>query len=178
MIDTSSSLRRVKADIEAARRKRAEEVRKALRKVKFQPFDYGTDEPNVSDYLMAKNCGEVLERHYPGWSWRVGCGKGVIRIHSPELDMQYGMLLHEDKVDAKYRLVIRAGGELLERYRMPRSRFDLGRFEENARHGINMHRRAIEIGGRTVYVDKPRPGQSLLQFDGDLVTDKHSERFR
>ncbi len=126
MIDQSSSLR-------AALRQREERQQswwnRAVRWAERAPLDLlGYEEkPTVNDEVLAKNVCMVLEQQYPGWEWLVGCKNGLVRVHSTRIDTNYGYVLHADKLDPYDELVRqakRAGGEILERYRMKRGRFD------------------------------------------------------
>lgn len=148
------------ANIAQAKRKSAEQAEREFQRLykrskamKREAFQYA-EAPTLNDHIMAKNCGEILERHYPGWEWAVGVGQGLVRIHAGKLDMQYGYVLHADKIDNDYQAVKRAGGEILERYRMPRNGFRVEKYLTNRRIGIN-----------------PR-GQSRFMFDGETVIGK------
>ena len=77
-----------------------------------------------SDYTRAKNTAEMLEKKYPGWLWAVHTMDGVVVVKSMRLSGDWGFVLHEDKMDHDYKSVMRAGGELLERFRMSREKFN------------------------------------------------------
>lgn len=87
-----------------------------------------TDQPQVaaSDMVLARNMAETLHKHYPGHLWAVTCENGVASVRNMYLSGQWGFLL---KVGEQYsasefdRQVVRAGGELLERYKLSRSAF-------------------------------------------------------
>ena len=76
------------------------------------------------DYELAKNVAEVLEAKYPGWLWAVHVMDGVVGVKSMRLSGQWGFILHADKIDPNYRVVVNAGGEILERFRQKRGQFD------------------------------------------------------
>jgi hypothetical protein len=76
-----------------------------------------------SDYTRAKNTAEMLEKKYPGWLWAVHTMDGVVVVKSMRLSGNWGFVLHEDKIDNDYKAVVRAGGEMLERFRMARGKF-------------------------------------------------------
>ena len=76
----------------------------------------------INDYDLAKRCTEVLDRRYPGHLWAVTVNQGVIIIHNMALSAEYGYAIHSRDLDTEYRHVIRAGGEILERFNMARSR--------------------------------------------------------
>lgn len=84
--------------------------------------DQSIDEDNPKDFMMAKTIADTLDKHYPGYMWAVTASQrtGVIHILSLRLSGKYGYLLHykdvEDDVSGK--LIIRAGGEILERFKV------------------------------------------------------------
>ena len=79
---------------------------------------------NVHDYTLAKNVAEHLEKKYPGWLWAVHVMDGVVGVKSMRLSGNWGFILHEDKIDKNYKVVTNAGGEILERFRQQRGRFN------------------------------------------------------
>ena len=81
-----------------------------------------------SDYTVAKNVAEHLEKKYPGWLWAVNTMDGVVTVKSMRLSGNWGFVLHEDKIDNDYRAVTLAGGEILERYRQHRDKFNQDRY--------------------------------------------------
>lgn len=74
-----------------------------------------------------KNITEVLQQHYSGHVWGVAlsddCSMTYIRCFSVSGEMGYS--LHTDKLsgDELKRKAIRAGGEILERYKMSRGMY-------------------------------------------------------
>lgn len=86
-----------------------------------------TDSPQLAatDLVLARNMAETLHRHYPGHLWAVTCEQGVATVRNLLLSGQWGFVL---RVAEQYsasefeRNVIRAGGEVLERYRLSRGR--------------------------------------------------------
>ena len=78
----------------------------------------------ASDHMVAKNVAEHLEKKYPGWLWAVHVMDGVVGVKSMRLSGNWGFVLHEDKIDNDYIAVTNAGGEILERYRQHRSKFN------------------------------------------------------
>jgi hypothetical protein len=87
-----------------------------------------TDAPQIgaNDLLMAKNMADLLHRHYPGhlWGVHVDGKQGIATIRNMALSGNMGYLLHlpaiysASEFDAR---VVRAGGEILERYRQRRA---------------------------------------------------------
>lgn len=84
-----------------------------------------TDAPDLSanDYVLAKGMADTLHKHYPGHLWAVTCDNGLATVRNLALSGEWGFVL---KVPAIYSAssfdkdVIRAGGEILERYRVSR----------------------------------------------------------
>ena len=88
-------------------------------------------DPDRTDYeiWVATRAFELLDRAYPGFIWFVECdlAKGGVAIALPVLmggNWVYFIRLR-DLTPAR---VIAAGGEILERYRLPRGKFELGSF--------------------------------------------------
>jgi len=85
---------------------------------------------NINDYTLAKNVAEKLEEKYPGWLWAVHVMDGVVGVKSMRLSGQWGFILHADKIDNDYKSVVNAGGEILERYRQNRGKFNQTKYED------------------------------------------------
>src|SRR5262245_10690276 len=94
-----------------------------------------TDNPDIdaNDYVMARNMAEALHKHYPGHLWAVTCegSKGIATIRDLALSAKYGVLLHLKNIygDTQMRLVINAGGEILERFKQIRGRMNSAHIE-------------------------------------------------
>ena len=74
-----------------------------------------------------------LLRHYPGWQWSVSAQheQGVVIVRNLNLANKAGFVLHIADLkqhDAMEREGVDAGGEFLERYGMPRGKFDSDRY--------------------------------------------------
>jgi hypothetical protein len=103
----------------------------------------------ANDFLMAKTAAEVLTREYPGWMWGVNVdgAQGVATIRNFNLSGQYGYLL---KLNAIYSAssfekdVLRAGGEILERYNQKVGKFDAQRWSE-----LMLDARGIPVGDKS-----------------------------
>ena len=86
----------------------------------------------VPDYLqrehwdkeISKAVGEVLYKHYPGYRWAVHCDghNGVVDVRNLTLSGKWGfrMMLR----DMSTQEIVRAGGEILERYRVRRGKLN------------------------------------------------------
>ncbi len=78
--------------------------------------------------------GQELEKHYGGWQWWVECtlSTGVVSVRNQSLDGDYGFYIQLNRLlnETTPTLVMRAGGEILERYKMQataRKEFDIKR---------------------------------------------------
>ena len=79
---------------------------------------------NVYDHDLAKNVAEKLEEKYPGWLWAVHVMDGIVGVKSMRLSGNWGFVIHQDKIDNDYKIVVNAGGEILERFRQQRGKFN------------------------------------------------------
>lgn len=79
----------------------------------------------AANKTIAKEVAECLNTHYPNHAWMVNANveTGIVEVRNLRLSGQWGFILHMDKLatDPSMKLVIRAGGELLERYNVARS---------------------------------------------------------
>ena len=95
-----------------------------------------TDEPQATAYelTLAKQMADTLHRHYPGHIWGVSVSvkTGMADVRNMAISGRYGYRL---KLVAHYsssdwdREVMRAGGEILERYGQARGRVRPDRLE-------------------------------------------------
>lgn len=92
----------------------------------------------ASTVLLVKDIADKLERLYPGWLWAVQPDErgGVINIFSMRLSMRWGYRLHTKNVqqDPHRRDAMRAGGEILDRFGMPRGRYDRSKWQAAKRY--------------------------------------------
>ena len=88
---------------------------------------------SLNDNMLARNIAEKLEEKYPGWLWAVHVMDGVVSVKSMRLSGNWGFVLHTDKIDNDYKMVVMAGGEILERFRQKR-----GQFDDNLYHDLSM----------------------------------------
>ena len=82
-----------------------------------------------------------LKRHYPAVApgWDVAINNGVLYIRNTLLAGRMGCCLHTAKIDPEMKKVMRAGGQLLERYRIAR---DKALSEASVLHSIETAPRA------------------------------------
>lgn len=74
---------------------------------------------------LSRNLIARLEQAYPAFigCWRVTINEygGTVEVTNMALSGRMGFLMHINKIDSEGRKVVRAAGELLERYRVARS---------------------------------------------------------
>jgi hypothetical protein len=86
------------------------------------------------EVAMCKAMARILFAHYPGhpWSVEVHAEQGYAFITIPPLlGANYGYILHLDKIDTQDSFVQgvkEAGGNLLERFSIPRSSIDIAHY--------------------------------------------------
>jgi hypothetical protein len=91
-------------------------------------------EEHASAVLLAKDIADYLERQYQGWLWALGVDSrgGVVTIRSMRLSSEWGYVIkldliqHDPKV--RQRLVLKAAGEILERYGCRAGAYDREQF--------------------------------------------------
>jgi len=76
----------------------------------------------VEDYDEAKRIAEKLNQHYPGHLWAVNVNQGVAFIKNLMLSGSHGFVIKLKDIDSNYRAVVKAGGEVLERFNISRGR--------------------------------------------------------
>lgn len=86
-----------------------------------------SDPHKQADISLAHEIGAKLAQHYPRipWAVRVDGGQGVALIQIPAImgaTGHYVLMLSTIASDPSLACVMRAGGEILERYRMPTTR--------------------------------------------------------
>ncbi len=88
---------------------------------------------DMMDLAFAKRVGAVLQKHYPNYGWRVDADtrRKTIHVQNVDLSGQWGFVLHMGKIADETDLdkkVMRAGGEILERYGLRRLGFDANEY--------------------------------------------------
>lgn len=89
-----------------------------------------TDAPQLraNDLVMAKEMADALHSAYPGHMWAVSVDKGLADVRNLALSGNWGFRLKLDTIysgSSFKKDVLRAGGELLERFNVARKRFNL-----------------------------------------------------
>lgn len=88
-----------------------------------------TQKSDTMDLALSRDLAEALNAHYPGhlWGVRVQGEQGIATIHNLMFSGEWGYVLRLDKTFSASELrkrAIRAGGEILERFRTVRGRLD------------------------------------------------------
>lgn len=98
--------------------------------------DIVTDNPigAANDIVMAKQMAEALHAAYPGHMWAVACDGqiGFADVRNLALSGNWGFRIKLDEIYSGSqfkRQVLMAGGELLERYRMSRGKFNQDQYQ-------------------------------------------------
>lgn len=89
----------------------------------------GTTATVPAEITICKGIGRLLEFHYPGhpWSVEVNIEQGYAKVSIPDLlGPNWGWVILLSEMSDQ--LVIKAGGEILERFKIPRSTIDLARY--------------------------------------------------
>jgi hypothetical protein len=79
--------------------------------------------PAPLELNLMKDLSELLCREYPGYAWMVGINQALVDIRLVSVVGSFGYTLHLTKfysASERDDAVKRAGGELLERYRLRR----------------------------------------------------------
>lgn len=79
------------------------------------------------EMLFAKRISETLMKHYPGYLWAVDVSRSIVNIRCLDAHGLMGYTLHvpnEYSASEFDKRVVRAGGEILERFQLSRRRID------------------------------------------------------
>jgi len=78
----------------------------------------------AANQTIAREVAECLNTHYPNHAWAVTANieTGIVEVYNLKLSGEWGFILHIDAMatDPGLKMVINAGGELLERYNVKR----------------------------------------------------------
>jgi len=87
------------------------------------------------DLTLQNDCLYILHRHYPNWGWEVEVLQGLVVVRNRDLthSKPWGFCMKRDMMDVDLKCVMRAGGELLERYNKWRVGFDPDDYLQNFR---------------------------------------------
>ncbi|MBV8755391.1 MAG: hypothetical protein JO328_21265 [Hyphomicrobiales bacterium] len=110
---------------------------------RFVPSGEGSQERARADLATARAVRRILDTAFPGHDWEVlaDSRQGYVAFRIPTLmGANWAYLIKGRELTPE--AVLKGGGELLERYRLPRGKFDLDRFlEARAAHSILLDRR-------------------------------------
>lgn len=91
-----------------------------------------TGTEDIAQFEVAARIGETLNRHYPNHLWAVSWQGGVIVVKNLAISSFYGFVLHPEKFATSSEMdksAVLAGGELLERAKMARGKWE-GQFAQ------------------------------------------------
>ena len=132
-----------------------------MAKIETMQFTEANTAKDVADIELCKKIYEELEKHYPGHQWCVGANSesGVFDIRLLYLDGNrsrglgdYGWLGHLRNLDSESAMkkVRNAGGELLERYRLPRQGYREGDKFKAVENGMDISNAIEKSRGSTI----------------------------
>lgn len=90
----------------------------------------------LTEREVCDSVGPLLAREYPGYRWRVEAHGGVVDIRCEHTNAKWGYTLLYDRSFSETdwrKKVLRAGGEILERFHMTRRGFNVANFLERPR---------------------------------------------
>jgi len=99
-----------------------------------------------ADAVLAVDCYTKLIEHYPGHRWRVTADHkgGVVFIQLlyagvERKEWEWGWVIHIDRLngDPSLRAIVKAGGELLERFRLARGPAQADAMQRALENGID-----------------------------------------
>jgi hypothetical protein len=96
----------------------------------LQLLDQDTPEVAINDVLMAKQMAYDLDTAYPGHLWAVTCegAKGIATVRNLRLSGNRGFILRLPEIYSASefkKAVLKAGGEVLERYHQRRGAMNI-----------------------------------------------------
>jgi len=101
-------------------------------KTSYEKQSEEDDKLKAVDLMMTARIGDVLQRHYAGHAWMVEVShkQGIAFVSIPIFmgRYKYVLKLADLKSDPTLKSVVQAGGEILERYKLPRQGFSLEHF--------------------------------------------------
>lgn len=91
-------------------------------------------EAQLAEFDLAKRVGDKLTATYPNYLWQVTCREGVVFVNNVNLSGRWGFVLKDKDLYGTSatdfdKRVMRAGGELLERYRVSRTKMNNDRVQ-------------------------------------------------
>ena len=84
----------------------------------------------VQEYEIARAVWSRLYEYYPGHNWHVIVEQGLIRIRHMNLHADYGITMGLEELTPEGKELMRAGGEMLERFNLARTRAHMDKIKE------------------------------------------------
>lgn len=110
-----------------------------------------TDRPDLdaNDMIWAKEMADALHTAYPGHLWAVTCegAQGIATVRNLALSGNWGFVIRLDEAYSMSefkKMVVRGGGEILERYKLRR-----GAADHDAIAALNRDLRGNAIGDKS-----------------------------
>lgn len=146
-------------------------------------FDPNALNVSAATLTLVKNAADVLEKQYPGWLWAIQPDErgGIINIFASRLSLQWGYTLKTETVqaDPRMRRVVRAAGELIERFGYRPGPFRLDTFNAGKRHlGLptadvsDLSKRAQRDYRTSSLQDAVSSGRARILMDADVARAK------
>jgi hypothetical protein len=145
-------------------------------------FDAGDLQCSASLVVLVKGAADTLERHYPGWLWAIEPDErgGVVNVFCMRLSGQWGYTLKIAtlQTDVNFQRVMRAGGELLERFGFAARGYDSQRDAYRAkpmhlqqfRADVSDKSKAVQRSYRTHQLQVAlREGHARIVTDADIA---------
>jgi hypothetical protein len=88
--------------------------------------------PTPDEVNMASRAAATLDSHYKGYKWQVALRDGIAIVRNQALSPDHGYFINLSQEPDFERAVMRAGGEILERSKIARNRFDLSAYADAA----------------------------------------------
>ncbi len=85
------------------------------------------------DFQMSQQIGEALNKHYPGHLWAVRVHDGMAKIQNLLFSDEWGYVIRITDMGPDMKKVMRAGGEILARFKLSRGAFNADEFNSAER---------------------------------------------
>lgn len=78
---------------------------------------------------ICKAFSHALDKIYPGYAWQVGMMQDVVHIQNLSINKELSYQMPLAKFDPEGKLLMRIGGEILERFNVKRGKMDRAEFK-------------------------------------------------
>lgn len=120
--------------VRAERQERVGDRQMQQRLLYQPPLDGTLDPKREFDLVVSRRMSEILNHHFPGYPWKCisNAQQGVVYFNIPALmgDTLHYLIKLGQWDDLSPKMIIKGGGELLERMNLPRSGFEVMSFIE------------------------------------------------